>query len=256
MDMRKLFLIAALILFCDTSFAEQEIKITYFNNSPFIIYDEEERKVTGGALFEFLEQHMGPEMGVTFKWGRSPSPIPKQLESIENGSADAIALLAHTHERQKKYAFTAIPFFMPSPAIAVLMSNKLEQVDNVEDILSLKIGYARDSYLSPFMRDERINLKLITSSNPHEQNIHKLMLGSVDAVYTPDISSLLGVLRELKYEDDIKIVKLPENKSKCHVVFAKDLEAVAVRYDEAFRKIDGERIFMQIMSKYIDISKL
>ena len=54
--MKKLFLIAAIILFSHSSFAEQEIKIAYFNNSPFIIYDKEEKEVTGGALFEFLEQ--------------------------------------------------------------------------------------------------------------------------------------------------------------------------------------------------------
>ena len=254
--MKKLFLIAILILFSDTSFGEQEIKIAYFNNSPYIIYDREERGVTGGALFEFLEQHIGPKMGVTFIWEKSPSSIPRQLNSIENKSVDAISLLAHTPEREKKCAFTATPFFMSSPAIVVLMSNKLEKVEKVEDILSFKIGYARDSYLSPFMRDERINFDLITSSNPHEQNINKLMLGLVDAVYAPDISSLLGLLRKLKYEDDIKVIKLPEKKSRCHVVFSKDLEPVAIRYNEAFDQIDGERTFMQIMSKYVDISKL
>jgi ABC-type amino acid transport substrate-binding protein len=254
--MKKLFLVAIFILFNDTSFAEQEIRIAYFNNSPLIIYDREEREVTGGALFEFLEQHMGPEMGVKFVWEKFPSSIPRQLESIENGSVDAIALLAHAPERGKKYAFTATPFFMSSPAIAVLMSNELEKVEKVEDILSFKIGYALDSYIFPFMRDERINFDLITSSNPHEQNINKLMLGIVDAMYAPDISSLLGLLRELKYEDDIKVVKLPEKKSRCHVVFSKDLEPVARRYDEVFDQIDGEKTFLQILSKYIDISKL
>ena len=99
--MKKLFPIAALILFSHSSFAEQEIKIAYFNNSPFIIYDKEERKVTGGAIFEFLEQHIGPEMGVKFVWERSPSSIPRQLELIDNGSVDAISLLAHTPEREK-----------------------------------------------------------------------------------------------------------------------------------------------------------
>ena len=59
-----------------------------------------------------------------------------------------------------------------------------------------------------------------------------------------------------KNEDDIKVVKLPEKKSRCHVVFSKDLESVAVRYNEAFDQIDGERTFMQIMSKYVNISKL
>ena len=254
--MKKLFLLTAIILFSHSSFAEQEIKIAYFNNSPLIIYDREEREVTGGALFEFLEQHIGPEMGVKFVWERFPSSIPRQLESIENGSVDAIALLAHSPEREKKCTFTATPFLLSVPAIAVLKSNELEKVEKVEDILSFKIGYARDSYISPFMSDERINFDLITSSNPHEQNIHKLMLGVIDAVYAPDISSLLGILRELKYEDDIKVVKLPEKKSRCHVVFSKDLEPVAVRYNEVFSRIDGEKTFLQILSKYIDISML
>ena len=254
--MKKLFLIAILILFSNTSLAEQEIKITYFNVPPFVVYDKEEKEVTGGALYEFLEQHMGPEIGVTFKWERSPSSIPRQLDSIENKKADAIALLTHTSERAQKYAYTAIPYMVSLPAIAVLKSNDIEKVEKVEDILPLKIGFARDSYLSEFMRDERINFELISSSNFVEQNMHKLMLSSIDAVYTPDVVSLLGVARKLEYEDKIKVIKLPEKESAFHVVFAKDLEAVAVRYDEAFRKIDGEKIFMQIMSKYIDISKL
>ena len=255
MDMKKIFLIAILILFSDTCFAQEEIKIAYFNVPPFIIYDKEEKKLTG-ALYEFLEQHMGSEMGVKFVWERSPSSIPRQLDSIENRSVDAIALLTYSPERAQKYAFTTIPYMVSSPAIAVLKSNKIEKVEKVEDILSLKIGYARDSYLSPFMRDERINLELISSSNFVEQNMHKLMLSIIDAVYTPDVVSLLSVVRELEYKDDIKVIKLPEKGSAFHVVFAKDLEPVAVRYNEAFDRIDGEKIFLQIMSKYIDISKL
>ncbi len=254
--MKKTLLIAVLILFSDTSFAEQEIRIAYLNISPFVIYSRDEKEVTGGALYEFLEQHIGPEMGVKFVWERSPSSIPRQLDSIENRSVDAIALLTYTPERSQKYAFTATPFFSSSPAIAVLESNKIEKVDKVEDILSFKIGYGRDTYLSPFMRDKRLNFDLITSSHLNEQNIHKLMLSLIDAVYAPDSASLLAVIKGLKYENDIKVIKLPENKSPNHVVFAKDLESVATRYNEAFRKIDGERTFMQIMSKYIDISNL
>ena len=66
--MKKFFLIAILVLFSDISFAQQEIRIAYFSTSPFIIYVREERELTGGALFEFLEQHIGPEIGVTFKF--------------------------------------------------------------------------------------------------------------------------------------------------------------------------------------------
>lgn len=253
--MKKLILIAILILLSNTSFAEQEMRITYFNVPPFLIYDKEEEKVTG-AVHEFLEQYIGPEMGVRFVWEKSPSSIPRQLNSIENGSADAIALLAYTPERAQECIFTATPYMITSPGIAVLKSNKIEKVEKVEDILSLKIGFARDTYLSPFMRDERIHFELISSSNFIEQNMHKLMLHSIDAAYTPDVVSLLSVVRKLGYEDDIKVIKLPEKGGAFYVVFAKDLEPVAVRYNEAFSQIDGEKVFMQIMSKYIDISNL
>lgn len=254
--MKRIVFVAILVLFSNTSFAQQEIKIAYFNVSPFVIYNTEEDKLTGGALYEFLEQHMGPKMGVKFVWARSPSSIPRQLRAIEDKSVDAIALLTYTPERSQEYAFTAVPFFLSSPGIAVLKSNEIERVEEVEDILSFRIGYARDSYLSPFMRDKRINFDLITSSNFNEQNIYKLVLSHIDAVYTPDVASLLGVIKKLKYEDDIKVIKLPEKESAFHVVFSKDLESVTERYNEAFDQIDGKSVFMQIMSKYVDISKL
>ena len=106
--MKRLFLMAIFILFSDTSFAEQEIRIAYFNAPPYVIHDREQEKVTGGALYEFLEQHIGPKMGVKFVWERLPSSIPRQLDSIENGSVDAIALLAHTPEREKN-AYSQLP---------------------------------------------------------------------------------------------------------------------------------------------------
>jgi ABC-type amino acid transport substrate-binding protein len=254
--MKKIIFITILILLSGTSFAEQEIKIAYFNVPPFVIYNTEEDKLIGGALYEFLEKHIGPKIGVKFVWERSPSSVPRQLHSIENKSVDAIALLSYTTERSKNLAFTAVPYFISSPAIAVLKSNKIEKVDKVEDILSFKIGYGRNTYLSPFMRDKRINFDLITSSNFNEQNIYKLMLSRIDAVYAPDVASLLAIIKELKYEDDIKIVKLPDKKSANHVVFSKDLEPVVIRYNEAFKQIDGEKFFLRIMSKYVDTSKL
>jgi polar amino acid transport system substrate-binding protein len=254
--MKKIFFMTILILFSGTSFAEQEINIAYLNVPPFVIYNTEEDKLTGGALYEFLEQHIRPKIGVKFVWARSPSSIPRQLQSLEDKSVDAIALLSYTPERAQKYAFTAIPFFVSSPAIAVLKSNKIEKVDKVEDILSLKIGYGRDTYLSPFMRDKRINFDLITSSNFNQQNINKLMISVIDAVYAPDVASLLAAIKKLNYEDDIKVIKLPDEKSANHVVFSKDLESVAERYNEAFDQIDGEKVFLQILSKYVDISKL
>ena len=94
------------------------------------------------------------------------------------------------------------------------------------------------------MRDERFNFELISSSHFIEQNLHNSVLSSIDAAYTPSVASLLAATKKLKYEDDIKVIKLPEKESAYHVIFTKDLEPIAIRYKEAFRQIDGEKTFM------------
>lgn len=261
--MKKVLLIIAIFLFCGCSLAvcriseaNQKIRISYFNVPPFIFYDFERHELTGGALYEFLEQYIGPRIDAEFVWDRSPTTIPRQLKSIGNGSIDAAALLSYTPQREQEMAFTATPFFISSPAIAVLRSNKLKKVEKIEDILSLRIGYAQRAYLTPFMRDKRIHFDLVSTGNYNELNFKKLMIYRIDAVYTPDIASLLAVMKKLEIENKVEVIKLPDETSANHVVFSKNMRNVAFRYDEAFQQIDGATTFLKIMSKYIDISRL
>lgn len=250
--MKKLVLFVAVLIFCGYSLvfsiiseANEKIRISYFNVPPFIIYDFEEHELTGGALYEFLEQYIGPKIDVEFVWDRSPTTIPRQLKSISNGSIDAIALLSYTPQRNQEFAFTETPFFISSPALSVLKSNTLEKVEKIEDILSLRIGYAHRAYLTPFMRDKRIHLDLISTGNYNELNFKKLLFYRIDAIYTPDMASLLAVIKKLKIENKVKVIKLPDKASANHVVFSKKMGNVAIRYDEAFQQIDGANTFLK-----------
>jgi polar amino acid transport system substrate-binding protein len=261
--MKKVLIIATIFIFvgCPLVFtgiseARQKIRIGYFNVPPFIIYDIEENVLTGGALYEFLEQHLGPKIGVEFIWDRSPTTIPRQLKSISSGSIDAIALLSYTPQRDQKMAFTADPFFISSPAIAVLKINKLDKIEKIEDILSLRIGYAQSAYLTPFMQDKRIHYDFVSTGNYNELNFKKLIANRIDAVYTPDMASLLAVIKKLGIKNQVKVIKLPDKTSANHVVFSKNMKGIAKRYDQAFQQIDGANTFLKIMSKYIDISML
>lgn len=244
------------LVFSSTSEAQQKIRISYFHVPPFIIYDVKGEKLIGGALYEFLEQDIGPIIGVEFVWDRFPSTIPRQIESIGNGSIDAIALLSYTPQRAQEMLFTATPFFKSSPAIAILKSNKLNKIEKIEDILPLKIGYGQALYLTPFMQDKRIDFDLVGTGNYNEQNLKKLMASRIDAVYTPDSSSLLAEIKKVKLENDVKVIKLPDIVSANHVVFAHAMKDVAMRYNKAFEQIDGEKTFLRILSKYIDVSML
>lgn len=251
------FLFFVLSLFVSSkSEAQQKIRISYFSVPPFIIYDVKENNLAGGALYEFIEQYIGPEMGVEFIWDSSPSAIPRQITSISNGLTDAIALLSYSPQRAEQMSFTAVPFFMSSPGIALLKNNKLNKIEKIEDILHLKIGYGKNIHLTPFMKDERITFELVASGNFNEQNFLKLMKSRIDAVYTPDLASLLSEIKYLELEEEVKVLKIPDKRSANHVVFSNDMKEIALRFNTAFEKIDGKNTFLDILSRYIDIDKV
>ena len=261
--MKKVIYLLLFYIFCvfvlvpsAISEAQQQIRISYFNVPPFIIYDTNQNQLKGGALYEFLEQQIAPEIDVKFIWDKDPSSIPRQMESISNGSTDAIALLSYTPQRAQTMAFTATPFFISSPGIAILKNNKLNVVEKVDDILGLRIGYGKNLYKTPFMRDKRINFDLVATENYSEQNFKKLMAGRIDAVYAPDLASLLAVIENLGIGNSVKVIKLPDTPSANHVVFARDMAYMALRYDRAFNRINGAETFLKILGKYVDIAKL
>jgi hypothetical protein len=61
----------------DTS---EEITIFYFDNPPHIYIDENGRLT--GAVYDFIEEGIAPEMGVKFNWNRESTAIPRQIELI------------------------------------------------------------------------------------------------------------------------------------------------------------------------------
>jgi len=254
--MKKLIFIMIFVLLNGTCLAQQKITVAYFNVPPFIMYDNEHHQLIGGALHEFLEQHMGPKMGVEFVWDKFPSAIPRQIISLETGAVDAIALLAWNPQRAGRFRFTKTPYFSSLPALAVLNKCPLNRVEQIEDILPLRIGYGKDAYLTSFMRDKRINFDLLASGNFNEQNFKKLLMARIDAVYAPDIVSLLVVVKKLNLEKEVAVIELPDKVSAFHLVFPQKAPAIARHYDQAFEQIDGQKLFLQILSKYVDTSKL
>jgi ABC-type amino acid transport substrate-binding protein len=140
--------------------------------------------------------------------------------------------------------------------LGVLTQNRLDHVGRVEDILGLTIGYTTGTYISPFMRDDRIRFDFVSSGQPNEINVKKLLKGRIDCVYTPDKPSLLMELKNIGAEDLVKILDLPEAPGRVHVVFSKKNAALAKRFDAAFARINGDTRYLKLRWKYLDVSKL
>jgi len=253
--MKAVVLIIIFLTYASNSVANDTIRIAYFNVPPHMIYDSEKEKLVSSAVYDLIEKFIAPKMGVKFDWQQTPTNIPRQLASLSSETIDASALLIYSSERSKKFIFTKEAYIHSSSAIAVLKTSSLQSINKVEDILGLKIGYAAKSFLSPFMRDKRIKLDLISSPHFNNHNFKKLLAGRIDGVYAPDKAGLLMVMKEMSLENKVRVISLPEEAVNFHVVFSKNNKEMAQRFDQAFAELDGRILYLKLLSKYLDITK-
>lgn len=210
-----------------------------------------------GAVYDLLEQKIAPKMNVKFVWDKEGTPIPRQTANFEaNTKPFASALLTKNPERESVSICSEKTFFNSQTAIAVKKDNQLSEIRKIDDILNLKIGYAEKSFISEFMKDPRVQFDLVSTSNYHETNLMRLVSGRIDAVYAPDKAAFVELMNQLDLEDDIKILDLPESKAGFYVVFSKAAGSFAEKYNEAVKDMDLEKEYLDMLAKYIDISKL
>ncbi len=120
----------------------------------------------------------------------------------------------------------------------------------------MTLGYGAKAYISPFMKDERIKLDLVTTPNWMDLNLRKLLAGRNDAMYQPERSSFLYYMKKQKLEDRIKLISLPET-AELYTTFSKKAAAdLAQKYDRAFEKVGGTARYIEILSKYLDTDRL
>ena len=229
--------------------ADDEIKMLYFYSPPHIFVDEN-GKLTG-AVYDFIEEGIAPEMGVNFLWASDSTSIPREIDILKNNANAAVALLSLTEERSKVLAYPQNPYFTEQSVFAVLKTNPLDHIDTVDDILDLKIGYADGGVLPGILKDDRLNLELSSNSDYHLINIKKLNLGRIDAVFSPSKSTLSYIIREEKLADRIKLINIQSSESTYFIVFSQLAPELLSKYNDAFKKIDGKKFYLEKLKKYI-----
>ena len=251
--MKKLCFMFAMMLVA-APLAAQTIHIGYFESPPYVFRDDNGK--LRGATVEFLEESIAPAMGIRFVWTDYPIPIARQLDLMQKNKLDASAVLAKNLVRQKILDYPDTPYFITRSTLAVPQSSSLIQVGSVSDIVSLKIGYCTKTFISPFMRDERIQWDLLAGSSCTRQNFKKLIAGRIDAQYQPDVPPLLYYARKTRAEDIIRLVFLPD-KVAIYTPFSKQAGSRYLkRYNQALKDTGGTENYMTYLARYMDISKL
>jgi len=165
-------------------------------------------------------------------------------------------LLTFVPERLEYSIYSKKPFFYGHPIIAVLKSSLLKKVESASDISHMVFGYAQNTYVSPFMRDPSIKLDLVGSPDFQEINLKKAAHHRIDGVYSLGKGSTLFYLQKLGLLDEFNLIALPEQLLPFHMVFSKDLGEFAEKFDQIFERLGGQNLYLELLSKYIDVSRL
>lgn len=235
--------------------AHDPISVGYFSAPPHVFLDEKTRQLRG-AIYELLENHIAPEIGVQLQWDTDPTTIPRQLQTLKSPKKYIACLLLLVPERLAYSLFSKEPYYYGTSVIVVHKSNPLKEVKNASDISHMVFGYSQNVHITPFMRDPAIKLDKIGNPNYHEINMKKLLAHRIDGIYGPGKASTLLFLQEHGVTDKFRLIDLPEKPSPFHVVFSKNLKEMVEKFDRAFQKLGGRKFYLEILNNYIDISKL
>ncbi|MBN1647502.1 MAG: transporter substrate-binding domain-containing protein [Spirochaetales bacterium] len=234
--------------------SETAITIGFFTAPPHIWMDESGQMK--GALYELISDYLAPEMGMDFEWEKEPTTIPRQVETLQQKKNYIAALLTKSAERAEIAIYPDEPFFLSQSSIVVSTDNSLKKISSISDVSGMTVGYAEKAFISPFLNVDSVNFDLVGDPNFHEINFEKLLKKRIDAVYAPDKAGLLTIMKDMGLESQTKVLDLPEQPAGFYVVFTKDLANEAEKYNQAFKKLDGTRLYLQLLSKYLDTSKL
>lgn len=231
----------------------ESLTLGYFVLGPHIYADEDGH--ASGPLPEFLAEYIAPAMGVEFNFVNMP--LARMLKDMEEGRIAGAALFGFTEARNIAFSYPKNNFTLMHPVITVLNSHTLTKVESFDDLTDLSIGYVNGAIISPYMKKNGMVFTNIYGSNTWERNIRRLLKGHINAAYSPIEENIKFVAAKLKVLDKIRIIRLPEAPMKLYSLFSKHTQFInlnlAKRYDEAFERINGEKIYKKVFERYYGV---
>jgi polar amino acid transport system substrate-binding protein len=225
------------------------IKLGYWVDEPQIFVNGALDNHPKGALVDYWEKYIAPQMDVAIEWV-GPLSLNRLQNSLDEGSIDASVLLAKNPERAQKFLFPSSSFTEMQPGLALLKSNPLNKIEKVADISNLKIGYMTGGVITPFMKDPSFKLDLITSNDHLFQNMQKLLTGRIDAVYHPELIIMKYVFSKHSDINNFRFLPLPEPSISLYSVFSKKANPEFIKkYEVANEKLKAN--YANLLKQYI-----
>jgi len=231
----------------------QTINIGYFVMEPYI-YFEQNKSTPKGIIPEFLNEHIAPNMNTKFRYFHMP--IARILKKMKTGELDGVAVLGYNKSRATEYAYPANHMEIVKPIFAVLSESDLSREKLTLSGEKLIVGHVKDSMTTSFFLRLETHIDVMHGENVWHRSAKKLLLGRIDALYAPFQAPLDSVLKEFSADSRVKTITIEEDAFRLFTLFSKHEKSIQKdlvrRYDEAFKKIDGEQTYRKVFDKYLD----
>lgn len=202
------------------SMAADKIKMGYFSLVPHMFYNEATQKLEGASFDYFTAVASAMEYEV--EW-IGPLPFPRLIRYLKAGKVDGSLMMNKNPERESFLLYPEMPYHMVQRILVVRKENQLYKINSIDDVLHYRIGFMEDAHLSPFIKDNRdkITLELVGGKEWVTQNLLKLSLGRLDAVYDLNAETMRFAAKQLNMTENIKILAIPEPPGGVNVVFSR-----------------------------------
>lgn len=236
-----LITIVYLIVSCLPASADT-IKMGYFILKPHL-YLSEDGTTPKGAAIEYFNA-IAAKMGYEVEW-TGPLPFPRLIKYLQEGTVDGAQMMAKNEEREKFLYYPDTPFSQVQSVLVLRKEHRLDlgRITSINDIKGFVIGYLAGANLSPFMKyhSDQVKIEYIKSDTWFEQNLKKLMLNRLDAVYDQNVVTAKYEAKRLKVDDKVRILPLPEPPNHVYTVFSKQSpkgKKLLEQYNKIFKSLD------------------
>ncbi|MBP7494104.1 MAG: transporter substrate-binding domain-containing protein [Spirochaetales bacterium] len=246
----KWLLLVCVMVFLGGFGSAQTVRMAVFQLEPFMM--EVSPKKAGGVTVEYWERFLAPKMGVNLEVV-GPYPIPRVMKMLENGEVDVVSQLSKTAERDAIFLYPETHLTLIKYCVIVRANDPLNAIKSPADFYGKKIGFSEDTYLPPFMIDERIKIELVSNADYRRINLNKLFAGRIDGILDLNYDSFCYYLKINGLYEKVKPLLLPLEPGKVYSLFRRTPEgkALSEAFDRANREGLAAGVFESITREYL-----
>lgn len=135
-----------------------------------------------GALPEFIMKEIAPKTNIEFVW-LPPMTFRRAMQRVKEGSIDVVLLVSGPPAQTPNVKRFGWAYLQTRPQLAVRPDASLQSIPDPGVLKGMSIGWVGGSRLPDELKDIPIRWELIYTPNWQTQNLRKLALQRIDAVF-------------------------------------------------------------------------